>query len=96
MPLCYGGGVSSIEQMRGNVRARNRRTLLNTAALDDLSLLIRGGRPFRYQSVVFSNRLQAGLVGGASVYSHAGRKVTSRIPLLWRSGGKRRGRGRSC
>jgi len=93
MPLCYGGGVSSIEQMRELFALGIEKIALNTAALDDLSLLSRAADLFGSQSVVFSIDCRRGLVGGASVYSHAGRKGYEKDPVALAQRGDAAGAG---
>lgn len=54
MPLCYGGGISSIEQAARIFSLGVEKISLQSAALDDLSLVTKIAKRFGSQSVVVS------------------------------------------
>ncbi|MCO5101260.1 MAG: AglZ/HisF2 family acetamidino modification protein [Burkholderiaceae bacterium] len=81
MPLCYGGGVAGLGQMHELFALGIEKISLNTAPLDDMSVLSRAADRFGSQSVVFSIDCKRGLLGGAAVYSHAGRNAYEKDPV---------------
>jgi len=81
MPLCYGGGVSSIEHMRQLFAMGIEKVALNTAAIDDMPLVRRAAERFGSQSVVVSVDCKRGLFDRQAVYSHAGRNRYEKDPV---------------
>lgn len=83
MPVCYGGGVRSVEDARRLLRLGVEKVAINTAALDDPSLINRLSREFGAQCVVASIDVRRSRLGGMRVHSHAGKKVPESDPVRW-------------
>jgi cyclase len=83
MPICYGGGIKTIEHARKIFALGVEKIALNTAALQDLELVRRIADQFGAQSVVCSIDCKKSLLGRYSVYSHAGSKDTKLNPVDW-------------
>jgi cyclase len=73
IPLCVGGGICSVEDMRKAMNAGADKVSVCTAAISDPGLLTEMARAYGSQCVVLS--IDAKRVGGGawSVFSHGGR-----------------------
>jgi cyclase len=80
MPLCYGGGVRSVEQASQLFSLGIEKICIQTAALLDFSIISQISERFGNQSVVFSLDLKKNWLGKYQVYSAASR---STINLPW-------------
>ncbi|MDD5586843.1 MAG: AglZ/HisF2 family acetamidino modification protein [Alphaproteobacteria bacterium] len=83
MPLCYGGGITNIEEMRKIFALGIEKITLNSAALGDLSLVEAAAKEFGSQSIVVSIDCKKNLLGRYVVYSHAKRKVIEKDPCAY-------------
>ena len=83
MPVCYAGGVRTVEQARAVLKLGIEKIALNTAALEDASLVSRLAEAFGSQCVVASVDVRRTLFGRPVVWSHARRPVRERDPLQW-------------
>lgn len=83
MPLTVGGGISSVEDMRDCLHAGADKTSLNTAAVQDSTLLSQGAELFGSQCVVLA--LDAKRCGADKweVYVHGGRTPTGLDAVAW-------------
>ena len=83
MPLTVGGGISSVEDMRNCLHAGDDKTSLNTAAVQDPTLLSQGAELFGSQCVVLA--LDAKRCGADKweVYVHGGRTPTGLDAVAW-------------
>ena len=83
MPLTVGGGISSVEDMRNCLHAGADKTSLNTAAVQDPTLLSQGAELFGSQCVVLA--LDAKRCGADKweVYVHGGRTPTGLDAVAW-------------
>lgn len=80
MPLCYGGGVRSLDTMRKLFRLGVEKVCLNTAAHDDPELVRRASREFGRQSVVVSIDVKRRFFGRREVMLEGGRRRTRLDP----------------
>jgi len=79
MPVTIGGGVKTIEQMRGLFNAGADKVAINTAAVEKPELITEASARFGAQSVVVSIDVnQAG-----HVTTHNGSYDTGKDPVLW-------------
>lgn len=83
MPVCYGGGVRSLEQARALLRLGVEKVAVNTAALRDPVLVRRLSDEFGAQCVVGSVDVKRSLLGVPRVYSHAGVRPPEPDPVRW-------------
>lgn len=83
MPLTVGGGISSVEDMRDCLHAGADKTSLNTAAVQNPTLLSQGAELFGSQCVVLA--LDAKRCGADKweVYVHGGRTPTGLDAVAW-------------
>jgi cyclase len=96
LPFTVGGGVRSLEDADQLLRAGADKVAVNSAALEDPSLLERLARRFGSQAVVLA--IDARRVAGAApprflVWSHGGRRATGRDAVAWAVEGAALGAG---
>ncbi|WP_214510790.1 AglZ/HisF2 family acetamidino modification protein [Pseudomonas brassicacearum] len=83
MPICYGGGIRTLEHAQRVFALGVEKIALNTAALKDVELLRKIADQFGSQSVVCSIDCKKSLLGRYSVYSQSGTKDTKISPVEW-------------
>ncbi len=81
MPLGYGGGVRTVEQMGRILRSGVEKVCINSAALAGLDLVRQGARQFGSQAIVVSIDAKKKLFGGYEVYGRSGTKGTGKDPV---------------
>lgn len=81
MPLSYGGGIRSIEDMRQLFRAGFEKVSLNTEAARNPQLIRDASREFGEQSIVVSIDIKRKLFGGYEVYVNGGREGIGMDPV---------------
>lgn len=83
MPLTVGGGLRSIEDMSAMLRAGADKVSINTAAIAEPELILRGAKKFGSQCVVVSIDCKRVGPDRWEVYSHGGRRATGLDALEW-------------
>ncbi len=83
IPLCYGGGVRSIEDMRRLFTLGVEKVAINTRAVEEPSLIRRAADTFGSQSVVVSIDARKKLFGGYEVMTHAGTRGAGLDPVAF-------------
>lgn len=92
IPLTVGGGIRTVEDMRGVLTAGADKVALCTSALQNPSLLTQGARAFGSQCIVLSiDAKQHGDTWHA--YTHGGRHDTGLDAIEWAREGEKRGAG---
>jgi cyclase len=94
IPLCVGGGLGSIEDVRAVLRAGADKVSLNTAAVERPELITEGATVFGSQCMVVAidaRRREAG--GGWDVYTHGGRKNVGWDAVEWAARAEASGAG---
>lgn len=81
MPLCYGGGVRSIEQIEKILYAGVEKVSLNTAAAEIPNLVNQAAKKFGSSTIVVSMDVKKSLFGGYSVYIKSGSKNIKVSPV---------------
>jgi cyclase len=82
IPLTVGGGVRHVDEMRDVLRAGADKVSLNTAAVNDPTLIRRCARRFGRQAVVVA--IDAKRAGdGWHVFTHGGRTPTGQDAVAW-------------
>jgi imidazole glycerol-phosphate synthase subunit HisF len=84
IPLTVGGGVRSIADIDVLLRAGADKVSINTAALDDVTLVEDAANRFGAQCVVVAIDARR-IDGGHEVYSHGGRRPMGRSAVPARS-----------
>lgn len=78
MPLCYGGGISSIEQVQRLYSIGVEKVAIQTSALCDLDLVSQIAARYGRQAVVVSIDVKKNLLGQHRLYSAAEGKTLNR------------------
>ena len=81
MPVCYGGGITNIEQMRKLFALGIEKISLNHAVIKKKKLIQEAVSLFGSQSIVVSVDIKKSLFGKYQVYSHGSKKVI-KVPFL--------------
>jgi len=92
VPFTVGGGVRTVEEMRGLLLAGADRVSIGTAACEDPALISRAAAAFGSQFVIVS--IDARRRGaGFEVTTHGGRRGAGRDPVEWAMEAERLGAG---
>ena len=81
MPLSYGGGITTIEQIKSILYEGVEKVILNTSVLDSLDLVTEAAKKFGSQSIVVSIDTKKDWIGNYKVYRNNGKKKTSLSPV---------------
>lgn len=81
VPICYGGGVSTIEDFSRLFRLGVEKVSVNTAALTNTALVSEAAARFGSQSVVASIDVKRTMFGGYEVYGSSGKQRTRHDPV---------------
>jgi imidazole glycerol-phosphate synthase subunit HisF len=76
MPLAYGGGITSVDQVQRLFALGVEKVSLQTAALSDLKLVTEIANRYGSQAVVISIDVKKNLIGQHRLYSAASGKTT--------------------
>jgi len=84
IPFTVGGGIRTTDDMRRMLRAGADKTSVNTAAVQDPSLISRGAERFGSQCIVVAIDARRRSDGhGWLVYTHGGRRPTTLDAVEW-------------
>jgi cyclase len=93
MPVCYAGGVRTVEQARAVLKLGVEKIGLNSALLEDPSLASRLADAFGSQCVVGCIDVRRNVLGRYVVHSHARAPVREKDPVRWARALVERGAG---
>jgi imidazole glycerol-phosphate synthase subunit HisF len=93
LPFTVGGGVRSVEDADELLRAGADKVGVNTAAVNDPSLIERLSRRFGAQAIVLAIDARSNGDGGWEVYVRGGRTPTGKDAVAWAREGAERGAG---
>ena len=79
MPLCYGGGIKSVEQAARLFSLGVEKVSLQTSVLDDTSLISQIAEKFGSQSVVVSVDIKKNILGSYYLYSSVTNKTIKAV-----------------
>lgn len=83
MPVAYGGGISSVEQMRRILGIGIEKVIINSAAIANPDIIAMAAREFGSQAVAVSIDVRKTLFGRYEVRSHCGTRGTGLNPVDW-------------
>jgi cyclase len=92
LPFTVGGGVRSLEDATELLRAGADKVAVNTAAVEDPSVLDKVARRFGSQALVLAIDARRAN-GGWEVHTHGGRRPTGKEAVAWAREGAERGAG---
>jgi len=81
MPLCYGGGVKTVEQAQRIFSLGIEKIALSSAVLQNQKLITEIADRVGAQSVIVVLDVKKKLLGGYEVYTHNGKKATGINPF---------------
>ena len=93
MPLCYGGGVKTVEQAQKIFGLGIEKIALSSAVLHNPELITQIANRVGAQSVIVVLDVKKKLFGGYEVYTHNGKKSTGINPFDFAEKAKRLGAG---
>lgn len=93
MPLCYGGGVRTVEQAQRIFSLGIEKIALSAAALKNPEIITEIGDRVGAQSVIVVLDVKKKLFGGYEVYTHNGKKSTGINPIKFVEEAQRLGAG---
>jgi cyclase len=96
MPLCVGGGIRTLEDIRRLLAAGADKVSINTPAIQDPDFVNRAAKRFGSQCIVVAIDAKKLPGGGYIVKSHGGRdggRATALEPVAWAQEVERRGAG---
>jgi len=76
MPLCYGGGIRSIEDINEILSAGVEKVAINTYAVEDPRFIMKAAEVFGSQSIVISLDVRMNNKGKYEVFTQRGKKPT--------------------
>jgi cyclase len=83
MPLAYGGGIKTLQDIERILRSGIEKVILNTSILRNPDFIKEAAREFASSTLVASIDLKKNLLGKYHVYSHAGEKIPMSNPMDW-------------
>jgi cyclase len=93
MPMCYGGGVTTVDEIKRLFKSGIEKVSINTATHEQPKLLETAARTFGSQSIVASIDVKKTLFGRNVVVSHGGRKKQATDVVEWAKTVERAGAG---
>jgi len=93
MPLTVGGGIRSIEDVRGLLKVGADKISINTAAVENPELITQISERFGAQCVVVSIDFKRHNDGSYEVYTHSGTRPTGKEPIAFARECERLGAG---
>tara|TARA_B110000879_G_C11131605_1_gene496270 strand:- start:269 stop:1042 length:774 start_codon:yes stop_codon:yes gene_type:complete len=78
MPLCYGGGVKTVEQAQKIIKLGIEKVALSSAAITNPNLLVDIASVIGAQSVVVVLDVKKTMFGSYEIYSHNGKKKVNK------------------
>jgi cyclase len=81
MPLCYGGGVKTVEQAKRIFSLGIEKIALSSAIIESPKLITEISEQVGSQSVIVVLDVRKKLFGGYDIYSHNGKKSTGINPI---------------
>lgn len=83
MPICYGGGITSLQQVEALFKIGIEKVAFNTSLYSNPKLLSEAAKNFGSQSIVASIDVKKGLFGSYSVFITAGSKDIKINPVQY-------------
>ncbi len=93
MPMCYGGGITTIDEIKKIINSGVEKVAINSAANSKNSLITDAANVFGSQSVVVSIDVKKNWLGKYTVFTHSGKVNTKKDPLGYAKEMENRGAG---
>lgn len=82
MPMTVGGGIKTIDDIKGLLAVGADKVAINTAAVETPNLVTNGAREFGSQCIVISIDVRRS-AGSMEVVTHCGQRRTGIDPIAW-------------
>ena len=76
MPLCYGGGIKTVEQAKSIISLGVEKVAISSIAIEDQSIIEEMAREIGSQSVVVVLDVKKNMFGKYTIFTHNGTKKT--------------------
>lgn len=83
MPLCYGGGVTSLDMIKSILKIGVEKVSLNTVAVKNPEIIKQASTYFGTSTIVVSIDVKKNIFGNYNVYIGGGEEKTSLNPVQW-------------
>lgn len=93
MPLCYGGGVKTVEQAQKIFGLGIEKIALSAAVIENPDLITQIADRVGSQSVIVVMDVKKKLMGGYEIYTHNGKKATGINPVVFAEKAQKLGAG---
>lgn len=93
MPLCYGGGVKTVEQAQKIFGLGIEKIALSAAVIENPDLITQIADRVGSQSVIVVMDVKKKLMGGYEIYTHNGKKSTGINPVVFAEKAQKLGAG---
>jgi cyclase len=81
MPLCYGGGITTVAEIEAILRAGVEKVAINSACFTNPEVIREASARFGAQAIVAAIDVKKTLLGGYKVFSHGGKKNQGLDPV---------------
>ena len=81
MPLCYGGGITRLDQVKKILEIGVEKVSINTSAIENTQLITEIANSFGNQSVIVSIDVRKNFWGKSEVYKNRGMKTIGLDPV---------------
>lgn len=93
MPLCYGGGVKTVDQAQKIFGLGIEKIALSSAVMENPNLITQIADRVGSQSVIVVMDVKKKLLGGYEIYTHNGKKATGLNPITFAEKAEKLGAG---
>ena len=93
MPLCYGGGIKTVEQAKRIFSLGVEKIALSSSVIHNPNLITQIGVQVGSQSVIVVLDVKRKIFGGYEVFTHNGRQATGNDPLKFIQNAQKLGAG---
>ncbi|MBU1040852.1 MAG: imidazole glycerol phosphate synthase cyclase subunit [Proteobacteria bacterium] len=93
MPLSFGGGIRTLEEIRARLSLGADKVTLNTLAVEDPEFITAAAHRFGSQAIIVSIDVKRHDDDSLEVYSDRGTRATGLSPDVWAQEAERRGAG---
>lgn len=93
MPLTYGGGITTVEQMVGLIHSGSDKIAINSAALSNPQLITQGAEVLGNQCIIVSMDVKKNPSGAYEVFKDSGKTGTGKKPDVWAAEAQKLGAG---
>lgn len=83
MPFCYGGGITSVEQIKKIISSGAEKVSINTAAYTNPNLIKEAAAIYGSSTIVVSIDVKKDFFGKQKVYVSSGKKNTKMDPITY-------------